>query len=229
MNKCELVKRIENFAPLETAEKWDLSGWIVDNGLSETHKIMLCLTITQDVINQAKNSDCDMIISHHPLFFVPFGFNCGINMYCAHTNLDKASNGTTEILIKTLGFGMDNDKTHEYLRFCTLDEGMTFDELILRLKKFSKNIRYCGEIDKIRKIAFCSGSGTEFWEDALSQGADVLVTGDLKFHTALDSEIPIIDIGHFESEILVLETLQEILCDCNVVTAKEQSPITQII
>jgi len=229
MNKYELVKRIENIAPLETAEKWDLSGWIIDNGKAKVNKIMLCLTITKDIIGQAKNSSCDMIISHHPLFFVPFEFNCGIDIYCAHTNLDKAKNGTTETLIKSLNFTQDEHQPHEFLRFCTSDDGISFNELIIRLKKVSQNIRYCGEIGEVRKIAFCSGSGTEFWHDAIEKGADVLVTGDLKFHTALDSEIPIIDIGHFESEIGVLKTLSEVLYNCETVILRENPPIRQII
>ena len=127
MNKYELVQKIENIAPLATAEKWDLSGWIIDNGLTEVHKIMLCLTITDDIIKQAQNSECDMIISHHPLFFVPLEFNCGINLYCAHTNLDKAPNGTTETLIKKLGFKQDEIQPHEYLRFCSFDFEIIFD------------------------------------------------------------------------------------------------------
>lgn len=229
MNKYEIVKRIENIAPPETAEKWDLSGWIIDNGRTEVDKIMLCLTITKDIIEQAKIANCDMIISHHPLFFVPFEFNCGIDLYCAHTNLDKAKNGTTEMLVKSLNFTQDEYQPHEFLRFCTFEDGMNFDELILRLKTVSKNIRYCGKIDKLRKIAFCSGSGTEFWQDAFAQEADLLVTGDLKFHTALDSKIPIIDIGHFESEIGVLKTLAEVLFCCETVIAQQTSPIKQVI
>lgn len=227
MNKYELVKKIETAAPIETAEEWDLSGWIIDNSSPEVNKIMLCLTITKDVMKQAEENSCDMIISHHPLFFVPLNFNCGINLYCAHTNLDKASNGTTETLIKTLKFNQDKIQPHEYLRFCTLDNAISFDELIKKLKTVSKNIRCVNRqnIQKIKKIAFCSGSGTEFWKDAKDNGADIFVTGDLKFHTAVDSEIPIIDIGHFESEIMVLETLKNMLNTPQVIFAEEYSPI----
>lgn len=230
MNKYELVKKIEDIAPLETAENWDLSGWIVDNGKNEIRKIMLCLTLTPDIIRQAQNSECDMIISHHPLFFVPLEFNCGINMYCAHTNLDKAPNGTTETLIKTLRFKQDEFQPHEYLRFCTLSSEILFSALIDKLKTVSNNIRYTGNLtcSRIKKIAFCSGSGTEFWPEAKEFGADVFVTGDLKFHTAHDTTIPIIDIGHFESEIPVLNTLKQILGVEEILLADETSPIIRM-
>lgn len=230
MNKYELIKKIENFAPPETAEKWDLSGWIIENSEQEIHKIMLCLTVTSDIIKQAKEENCNMIISHHPLFFVPLDFNCGINIYCAHTNLDKAPNGTTETLIKTLGFTQDTLQPHEYLRFCTLSDKISFSGLILKLKKASKNIRYVNKsnAENFKKLAFCSGSGTEFWQDAKNNGADIFITGDLKFHIAVDTEIPIIDIGHFESEILVLNTLAKILKGENIIFAEEAPVVTQI-
>ena len=74
MNKYEIVKRIEEFAPLETQEAWDASGWVVDLPNAEVNKVMFALTVTPQVYNQAVHKGCDMIISHHPLFFVPYNF-----------------------------------------------------------------------------------------------------------------------------------------------------------
>ena len=75
MNKYEIVKKIENFAPLELQEAWDASGWIVNTPESEVNKIMFALTITPQVYGQAIRQNCDMIISHHPLFFVPYNYS----------------------------------------------------------------------------------------------------------------------------------------------------------
>jgi hypothetical protein len=76
-----------------------------------------------------------------------------------------------------------------------------------------------------QKIAFCAGSGSEFIDEAYKNGADAYITGDLKFHTALDSPIPVYDIGHFESEIQVLEVFKRLINnDSNVIFAKEESP-----
>ena len=73
MNKYEIVSKIEKFAPLETQEKWDCSGWAVERANNiEVNKILFALTVTDDIVTQAKEKNCDMIISHHPLFFVPF-------------------------------------------------------------------------------------------------------------------------------------------------------------
>ena len=62
MNKYDIVKRIEAFAPLETQEKWDSSGWIVDCTSKNVEKIMFALTITKDIVKQAIEQGCDMII-----------------------------------------------------------------------------------------------------------------------------------------------------------------------
>ena len=89
MNKYEIVKKIEEFAPIETQESWDVSGWIVDLSNPEVDKVLFALTVTEDVLEQAVRNGCNMIISHHPMFFVPWKYR-NINIYCAHTNFDKA-------------------------------------------------------------------------------------------------------------------------------------------
>ena len=91
MNKYEIIKKIEDFASPETAESWDASGWLIKTTQTNISKIMLCLTPTKEIITQAKIQNCDMIISHHPMFCVPYEYQTPtIDMYCAHTNLDKA-------------------------------------------------------------------------------------------------------------------------------------------
>lgn len=234
MNKYEITERIENFAPVETAEAWDCVGYMVDTGKIDVSKIMLCLTVTEDVIKQAKEQDCDMIIAHHPLFYVPADW-ADIDIYSAHTNLDKANGGTTDTLIKSSGFEVEiyspKIYPHEFLRFVDFENGIEVLDLARKLKKISPNLRYvnnCGQ-KFLKCVAFCAGSGSEFIKEAREFGADCLVTGDLKFHTALDSEIVLFDIGHFESEILVLPVLKDIIGDdVEVVFAKENSPFITI-
>ena len=206
MNKYEVIAKIEAFAPLDLQEKWDMSGWIVDNHLSEVNKVLFALTVTDDVYNQALSLGCDMIIAHHPLFCVPLEFK-DINIYSAHTNFDKTIGGTTDILIRELG--LKGEVYNDFVRVVTLEQEMTVQEFIEKLKIVSPNLRYINRknIESIKKIAFCAGSGSEF----ISQtDADAFVTGDLKFHTALDSDKIVFDIGHFESEILSVKYLKEI-------------------
>ncbi len=223
MDKQEIIRRIEKFALPELAESWDCSGSLVETDMHDVQKIMLALTVTQDVVRQAKEQNCDMIISHHPLFFIPMEWK-DIEIYCAHTNLDKTKGGTTDTLIKTLELpkGLPSG---DFLRI--VDYETTVFDFSRKLSKITKILRIVNnnKIHSLKKIAFCAGSGSDFIEEAFQNGADALVTGDVKFHTALESPIVLFDAGHFESEIPVLGVFEKLLNDsAEIVKAEEKSP-----
>ena len=103
INVGEIINEIEKFAPVEMAQNWDNTGWQINFNKQEAKKIMLCLSVTQDIISQAINQECDLIISHHPLIFNPLkkitsdtvtekiiieAIKNDIQIYSAHTNLD---------------------------------------------------------------------------------------------------------------------------------------------
>ena len=219
MNKYEITRKIEKFAPLETQESWDSSGWIVDLEKPEVNKIMFALTITKDVFQQALNQNCDMIISHHPLFFVPLEYK-KINMYCAHTNLDKAKGGTTDLILEKLGF--EGKEYGDFVRIVEFDSPMKVEDLREKLLKISPNLRYVNNCSAktVRSAGFCAGSGSEFIEET---PCDAFVTGDLKYHAICETSKVVFDIGHFESEIFVKDLLMKI-CGIKGVYADEKSP-----
>ncbi len=207
MNKYDIVRKIEEFAPPETQENWDCSGWaVLANQNDEVNRILFALTVTEKVIQQARENNCDMIISHHPLFSVPLEWK-DINIYCAHTNLDKAEGGTTDRLIKELGF--TKTESYEFVRIVRPDKPITVADLRQKLLKISPRLRYINNynVEQIKSIGFCAGSGSEFINEC---DTDAFVTGDLKFHTALDSKQVVFDIGHFESEIFAPQILKDI-------------------
>ncbi len=228
MKRAEIYALINKFAPPETAEEWDCVGVLAENGNEEIKKILLCLTVTEDIFNQALEQKCDMIISHHPLFYVPIKYK-SINIFCAHTNLDLAKGGTTDTLIKNLG--LEKSEENGFVRYVDLTSPISVSEFVQKLKKLSPNLRYVNNknVKTIQKIAFCAGSGSEFIETAKDEGADAFVTGDLKFHTALESPIVIFDIGHFESEIPILKVFEGLLQNkAEIILAKEESPFKTI-
>ena len=206
MNKYEIVKRIEDFAPLETQEEWDASGWVIDLPETEVNKVMFALTVTPNIIAQAIKHQCDMIISHHPLFFIPFGFK-KINIYCAHTNLDKAKGGTTDLILQKLGF--IGKPYGDFVRIVEFDTDMSIEYIKLKLFPISPKLRYVNNYDTktIKTLGFCAGSGSEFIDNT---PCDAFVTGDVKFHTASEATKIIFDIGHFESEIFAVELLKNL-------------------
>lgn len=230
MDKYELISRIEKFAPLELQEKWDCSGWLVENDKKQINKIMLCLTVTDRVYQQAKLQNCNMIIAHHPMFFVPVHYN-DMNIYCAHTNMDLTIGGTTDTLIKQLNLEQYKEQatTDSFVRYVKID--ISVDNLTKKIKQISNNLRVVNNTNKttLHKIAFCAGSGSEFIEEARENGADAFVTGDVKFHTAIESDILLFDMGHFESEIEVLRVFYNLLKDdCDIIFAEEKSPFVSV-
>ena len=223
MNKYEIVKQIENFAPLETQESWDVSGWIVDLEGVEVNKVLFALTITDNVYEQAVKNQCDMIITHHPMFFVPWKY-CGINIYSAHTNLDKANGGTTDVILKTLH--LQGKLFNDFVRIVELDNEMSVEFLKLKLLPISPRLRIVNNQRKktIKTIGFCAGSGSEFIADT---PCDAFVTGDLKYHMAVETDKVVYDIGHFESEILSVKLLKEISgVNEKGIIANEESPFS---
>jgi dinuclear metal center YbgI/SA1388 family protein len=80
-----------------------------------------------------------------------------------------------------------------------------------------KQVRCSGaRVDAVRKVALCSGSGASLLRDAARAGADLLVTGDVKYHDAREAEalgIGLIDAGHFATEVIMVEAVSSRLKD----------------
>ena len=224
MDKYEIVKKIEEFAPLDTQEAWDCSGWIVNGVTSEVNKVLFALTTTDKIYQQALDKKCDMIISHHPLFEVPLKYK-NINMYCAHTNFDKAIGGTTDLLLKALKY--TGKPYGDFARIVELEKDMTVEELKLKLMHISPKLRMVNNngVKILRTIGFCAGSGSEFIKET---PCDAFVTGDIKFHTAIESDKVLFDIGHFESEIFAVKFLRELtgINETDGIIADEESPFS---
>ncbi len=226
MNKYNLVNLIEHFAPPELQEKWDCSGWQVDTTSEEVKRVLIALTVTDDVFNQAIERHCDMIIAHHPMFYVPINFST-IDIYSAHTNMDKALGGTTDTFVESIG--LTAHPIGEFLRIADID--ISVKDLAQKIKKVSPNARIVNNknIQKLSKIAFCAGSGMDLYNEALENKCDCFVTGDLKYHSAIDSNIVIIDAGHFETEILIKKVFQDLIKEnVEVIIANEKSPFKNI-
>ena len=236
MDIKDIIKKIEDFAPLDTMQPWDNSGWQIDLGIKNIDRIMPVLDVTPDIIEQAAKNKCGLIISHHPVFFNPVkkiaepyiikAVQNNIQIYSAHTNLDAAKGGMTDYLARKCGFdGLET--AFDFVRFKRFNEEKSFADLILKLKSIF-NQPVFPIVNSLRKtyksIAFCSGSGGEFIQGAAKLGIDVYISGDIKHHAAQHAgSLSVIDIGHFNSEKFAAELFAEILSgiDAEFVYAEE--------
>ena len=100
-------------------------------------------------------------------------------------------------------------------RIGRLSESLTLAEYADRLSTVlsAPALRYVGDPNAdIYKVALCSGSGASLLRDAVRAGADVLVTGDVKYHEAREAEdcgIALIDAGHYPTEILMVSEISK--------------------
>ena len=118
--KCsEIIKNLEEWAPKEIAWQKDNVGLQVGSADRNIKNILLCLELTSNVIDEAVEKNCNLIISHHPLLFHPLRkvdlqkdknsklieklIKKEINLYSEHTNLDYTKNGVSFELAKIIG------------------------------------------------------------------------------------------------------------------------------
>jgi dinuclear metal center YbgI/SA1388 family protein len=100
-------------------------------------------------------------------------------------------------------------------RIGRLPQPVTLAELAGKVQQVLQGncLRFGGNKDElVQRVAVCGGSGAELWSLAKQKGADVLVTGDVRYHVARDmlaAGLSFIDAGHFSTERLVLPVLRE--------------------
>ncbi len=114
----EVVSALERFAPLPLQDGWDNSGLQIGLTDAETTGALLCLDVTEAVLDEAIASGCNLIISHHPLLFkgcksitgkdyvercVFKAIKNDLAIYSAHTNLDNAQGGVNFKIAEKIG------------------------------------------------------------------------------------------------------------------------------
>ena len=336
---AEVIQLMGELAPARLAEDWDNVGLQVGDASNEVENVLLALDFNQEVLAEAVEKKCNLIITHHPFIFNGIKsvnkqnksgnlifqlIKNNISLFSAHTNLDIAEAGLNDYLINKLdvenisilkttssknysklvtfipensfetvrnalfaeGAGEFKNYSHssfyqqgkgsfkalaesepylgekgslnevEEYRFETIVapenlnrvikallrvhpyeepawdlyqmENLKTEKGIGRIAELKSEIDLDSFIDKIKevynlemikavrakkqikRIALCSGSGADFIKDAHYQGADLYLTGDIKFHEAQTAEelgMALVDFGHYGSEKFVKELL----------------------
>ncbi len=235
-----IAEAIERFAPLSLQETYDNAGIQVGDPAQTVTGVLICLDVTEQILREARQRKCNLIVSHHPLLFkglkeitgatpeqriVIEALRHNIAIYSAHTNLDAASDGVSYEMAGILG--LSNCKPlfpKEEGSFCGL--GVVGDisprpamEFLRMVKEAFdvRSLRYSAGSPQlvIRRVAVCGGSGASFIPVAIKAKADVFVTADIKYHdfTTFANKILIADIGHYESELCSRKILSRLIRD----------------
>ncbi len=232
----DILEAIQKISPEGLQESWDNSGFQVNLGKERTvKKVLTCLEINDAVIDEAVNISADMIITHHPLIFGKLNkidvediignqiirlVSSGITVYSAHTSFDSALMGTNQHLAEAIGLQtvIPMVPSIEYQgcgmgRIGVYDTAKLFPEFIQIVESVCgrSDVRVAGKIPTmVKKVAICTGSGSEFIDQAFEMEADVFITGDLKYHDArhaYDIGMCVVDAGHFGTEVIFADNI----------------------
>ena len=114
----DVLREIERLAPIALQESYDHTGLQVGDVNQPARGALLCVDVTEAVVDEAIAHDCNLIIAHHPLLFRPLRELTGADyvqrcvakacrhdlvIYAAHTNLDNATGGVNDKLAELLG------------------------------------------------------------------------------------------------------------------------------
>ena len=112
---CQVLARL---APLHLAESWDNVGLLLGDPAAPVERVLICLTLTEDVAQEALATSTQVIVSHHPVLFKPVQrltpataegrtllplLRAGVAVYSAHTAYDNAPGGINDQLAARLG------------------------------------------------------------------------------------------------------------------------------
>ncbi len=114
----QITSYLETFAPLSYQESYDNAGLLVGNANNDINAVVLCVDVTEKILEEAIEKKAGLIISHHPVIFsglkrltgrnyteriVEKAIKNDIAIYAAHTNIDKVVHGVSYKLSRKLG------------------------------------------------------------------------------------------------------------------------------
>ena len=232
------MNALERFAPLPLQDSFDNAGLQIGLTEMEATGALLCLDVTESVIDEAIALGFNLIISHHPLLFK--GLKCiagqtyvercvlkaiknDIVIYSAHTNLDNTPEGVNLKIAEKIGLHniqtlvpKEGENAGGIGIIGMLEEPEAESDFLKQLKKTFeaaclRHNKLTGRL--IQKVALCGGSGSFLIPVAVQQEADVFITGEIKYHEFFghEKDILLAELGHYESEQYTKELIFSIL------------------
>lgn len=235
----DITDALEQFAPLPLQESYDNAG--LQCGLTETEVsgVLLCLDVTEDVLQEAIDLDCNLVVCHHPMLFRPLKHVTGhtqverclrmaikndLAIYAAHTNLDKATDGVNYRMAQRLGLidvqflepagAGDVQGGNGVVGF--LQQAEDALQFLQRVKQTFgvEALQHNQLLERpIHSVALCGGAGADLLDTAVSAEVDAFITGEMSYHRWFghEQQLQIAAIGHYESEQYTREIFREII------------------
>ena len=235
----DVIKKLTAFAPESDAQDWDNVGLLVGDRAQDITKIFIALDADEAAIAQAQACGAQLLLSHHPMIFSPLKrintdqfigahvvrmLRSGISCYAMHTNYDAArmgalAAGRLDLPVETpLGDLFERDgQIYGIGTISEMGEAMSLEQMgeLVKERFGLQTVKIFGDLDRrVSRVAICPGAGKSMIGDALRQGAQVFITGDIDHHSGIDAVaqgLCIIDAGHYGIEHIFIADMKEYL------------------
>ena len=234
MTFTELYSILNQKFPLDLRCEWDNDGVMCAVDFEKSvDKVLIALDVTMDTINYAIKNGFDTIISHHPLVFnsqkalTTMSFTQrkliklvqnNVRVMSFHTRLDACEGGVNDAIVSRFEYeSLERDESDPLGRIITLKSKMTISDFANTVKDnlSSPLVLYSGK-NEVSRVYIVGGDGKDYIPNAISCGADTLLTGRASYNTMVDAEdmgINIIEAGHFYTENLVCKAIESYILE----------------
>ncbi|MCS7085671.1 MAG: Nif3-like dinuclear metal center hexameric protein [Bacteroidia bacterium] len=229
---ADICAALEERAPAAYAESYDNVGLLVGEPDSPATKALVALDVTEETVAYAVRRGCNLIVSHHPIWFgakkrltgedpaarcIMAALRAKVAICAAHTNLDNVFDGVNAKICDRLGLeqrrilapAKGNENVGSGM-IGTLPAPMSVPDFLALVQKTFQTpvLRHNDKApEKIWRVAVCGGAGSFLLPAAQDAGADALITADVSYHKFFDASLLLVDVGHYESEQFTPEIL----------------------
>ena len=216
----EIYGYLNGIAPFALQMEFDNSGFLVGRGNARVNRILVALDITEEVVKEAAERGCQLIVAHHPVIFHPARSitdesvngrillslaEQGIAAICAHTNLDAVAEGVNDCLAAALKLteveqlhadGVDGQgRPYGIGRVGTAHaDSLSAGDYAAFVKErlHAASVRFADGGKPVKKVAVGGGSCGSMLADAVKAGCDTFVTADVKYDQYLEAKAKIL-------------------------------------
>jgi len=231
MNKKSILSYLDNIFDLREFDDKSNNGLQIE-GSKEINKIGFAVDACLDTIKKANESNCDMLICHHGIFWPTIGpikgsnkkrikeiIDSNLNLVAIHLPLDAHPQIGNNTIISKLFNGEVIEPLAKVGCVFVINNPISIDNAksILDSNLDTNSKKYDLGEKEIKKIGVVSGSGSFACEEAYELNCDLLISGEFKlsdYHIANELGLNIISAGHYATETTGIKAL------CNKMTAE---------
>ena len=231
---ADLCDWLDDRFPAALSEDWDNTGLLVGDRSAGVRRVLTCLTLTEDVAEEAAGAGVSLVVSHHPLMFRGVKrltadaaegrtllrlISAGVAVYAPHTRFDSAAEGINQRLAESLGLEdvkplrPAEDAATGGGRFGSLPRptpAADFAAAVAEACDVGGLHLVAAPEQTVSRVAVACGAAGEYLADAAAAGCDGFLLGEARFHTALEARdrgLALFVPGHYATERPSVERL----------------------